>query len=189
MTTDTPLMRVPGTQLNDAMRAARERSVERRGDATFVEVMGNAPELFAWYADFYTQLFYGGRVAVRYKELLRYRLSTRHGCRHCNLGNRLDAIDAGIADAELAAIERDDLATFAAGERAVLTFAERMALTTPDGHVDAELHAALSEHFDDAEIIELGIVAAVLSGMAKFLFAYDLVEREASCPIGRSHGG
>ena len=28
------------------------------------------------------------------------------------------------------------------------------------------------------------MVAAVLTGIAKFLFVYDLVEREAHCPIG-----
>ena len=41
----------------------------------------------------------------------------------------------------------------------------------------------LSEHFDDAQIIELGMVGAFLSGMAKFLFVFDLVEKEADCPF------
>ena len=182
---ETPLNRVSPDALPDALRAAWERSRERRGDATLIEAFGNAPEIFEWYAGFYRQLFYGGRVPARIKELLRYRLSTRHGCRHCNLGNRLDALDAGISEAELNAIAADELDGFPAAERAVLHFAERMALTCPDGHVDAELHAQLRAHFDDGAIVELGVVAAVLSGMAKFLFAYDLVERETNCPIGR----
>ena len=37
--------------------------------------------------------------------------------------------------------------------------------------------------FDDGAIYELGVIAAVLTGMAKFLFVYDLVEREPNCPI------
>ena len=30
---------------------------------------------------------------------------------------------------------------------------------------------------------KLGVVGAVLTGMAKMLFVYDLVEREPNCPI------
>ncbi|MEO0577872.1 MAG: carboxymuconolactone decarboxylase family protein [Pseudomonadota bacterium] len=181
----TRINRVAVDDLPERMRAAWQRSNERRSDATFVEALGNAPELFDWYSDFYAQLFYGGRVAVRYKEMLRFRLSTRHGCRHCNLGNRLDALDAGISEAELTAIASDDLDGFDAPARAVLALADRISLTEPNGYVDAELSADLATHFNDADMLELGIVAAVLTGMAKFLFAFDLVEREASCPIGR----
>ena len=44
-------------------------------------VGANAPELVRWYFDqFYKRLFYGGRVEVRFKELLRLRLSKAHGC-------------------------------------------------------------------------------------------------------------
>ncbi len=170
------------------MQLSWRRSQERRGDATLIEAFGNAPELYDWYARFYQNVFYGGRVAVRFKELLRYRLSTRHGCRHCNLGNREDALAAGIKAAELDAIAADELADFAPADRAILDYAEQMALTSPNGHVDADLHERLSKHFSDAEIIELGLCAAVLTGMAKFIFAHDLVEREASCPIGRGDG-
>ena len=183
----TRLNRVAPADLPQPMQQAWSRSKARRGDATFIEAFGNAPEIFDWYAEFYRTLFYGGRVAVRTKELLRYRLSTQHGCRHCNLGNRLDAQDAGLSDAELDAVESNQLATLSAQDRATLAFADRMALTSPNGYVDAALHTELREYFDDAAIVELGVVAAVLTGMAKFLFAYDLVEREASCPIGRDN--
>ena len=49
--------------------------------------------------------------------------------------------------------------------------------------VDDTLMAQLQEHFSDAQIIELSMVCAVLSGMAKMLFALDVVEKEASCPF------
>ena len=54
-----------------------------------------------------------------------------------------------------------------------------------NGYVGEELHRKLSEHFTDAEIFELGITMAVLCGMAKFLFCFDLVTREDSCPVHR----
>lgn len=49
--------------------------------------------------------------------------------------------------------------------------------------VDDTLMAQLQEQFSDAQIIELSMVCAVLTGMAKMLFALDVVEKEANCPF------
>jgi hypothetical protein len=35
-----------------------------------------------------------------------------------------------------------------------------------------------------AEILELGVVAAMLTGWTKLMFTFDLVTREDNCPIG-----
>ena len=72
---------------------------------------------------------------------------------------------------------------FSARDTAVLRLAEQMSFYNIDGHVSEELHAQLAQHFDDAEIFELGITAAVLVGMTKFLFAFDLGVQMESCPV------
>ena len=41
----------------------------------------------------------------------------------------------------------------------------------------------LGEFYSPAEIIELGLIGGMLTGVAKFLFAFDLVEREETCPF------
>ena len=33
------------------------------------------------------------------------------------------------------------------------------------------------------QIVELGMIGGILTGVAKFLFAFDLVEREDRCPF------
>ncbi len=66
---------------------------------------------------------------------------------------------------------------------AVIRACEQMALTNLHGYIGPNLHAQLREHFDDGEIFELGAVMAVLCGFAKFLFCFDLADREDSCPI------
>jgi hypothetical protein len=92
----TPLLaRVPREHLGPAMQAAR--ALAQRGDATFVAVAANAPQLFHWYGRFYAEVFYGGRVAGRIKELLRLRLSTPYGCALRNKGKRLAAAEAGLS--------------------------------------------------------------------------------------------
>ena len=171
--------------LPDFMRAAHDRALAVRGDSTFIDVMGHAPGVFAWYGDFYQRLFHGGRVPVVMKELARYRLSTLHGCAFCNKGNRLDAMAAGLSEAQIAAIDDAEAACWSAAERAVICLAEEMSLGKSDGVVSPELHAELACHFDNEQILELGVTMAVLTGMAKFLFAFDLVERESYCEFGR----
>lgn len=181
---DTPVQRVVAAELPAAMRDAWQRSMDIRSDATFIEALGNAPELFDWYSGFYRQVFYGGRVEASVKELLRLRLSTRHGCRSCNLGNRRDAVAAGIDPAKLEAIDQANDSVFDERELSVLALADEMALESTDGALSRDLYDRLRQHFDDGQIMELGMTMAVLVGMAKFLFVFDLVEREAPVVIG-----
>ncbi len=156
-----------------------------RGDGTFFEVFANHPALFDWYIDrFYGEVFSGGCCDRRSKELLRLRLSSVHGCKFCNQGNRVDAQAAGLSDIEMDAVANGRYHELPPADRAVLALAEQMLLTNPGGQLDEALHRRLSNHFDDAQILELGLVAGVLAGMAKMMFVFDLVEKEDNCPLG-----
>ena len=182
------LQRVAPHDMPEELRAAWRKSMELRGDATFFEVFGNNPGLFDWYSTrFYREVFYGGNVPRRVKELVRLRLSTIHGCRFCNQGNRNDALQAGFTEAEIDALSDYENASFSAAEKAALRLADQMLLTNPDGALSKSLYADLQQHFTDGELLELGLTMAVLSGMAKFLFAFDLVEKEDYCVFG-AHG-
>ncbi len=178
------LARIPRAQMTERLQREHDASVALRDDATLIEVGANAPELLEWYRDsFYAKLFYGGRVEVRTKELMRYRLSMTHGCAYCNRGNSKAALKAGVTEAQLARIMNENDPVFDSKDRAVLKLADQIAMTNMNGTLDAVMHQALREHFDDAQIFELGMVAGILTGMAKFIFVYDLVDKEANCPI------
>lgn len=168
--------------LNDRMRSAWDKSMDVRGEARFISAAGHAPELFDWYSDaFYQRLFFEGRVDRRYKELGRLRLSTLHGCRSCNKGNRISAEEGGLTPDQIKFIENWDSEHFDAAETAVLRLAEHIAMTNPEGRLSAPHYEELKAHFDDAQIFELGMVFAILAGMAKFLFVYDIAEKEDYC--------
>ncbi|MEM9305414.1 MAG: carboxymuconolactone decarboxylase family protein [Pseudomonadota bacterium] len=179
------LQRVPPDQLQERVREGWEKASALRGDATFFEVFGLRPDLYAWYADrFYGEVFHGGRCEPRHKELLRLRLSSVHGCRFCNLGNRPAALAAGLTEADVDAIAAGNEEALDPADAAVLALAEQLVLTNASGQLDTALHARLSEFFDDGQILELGLTGAVLTGMARMLFVFDLVEREPTCPFG-----
>ena len=72
---------------------------------------------------------------------------------------------------------------FTDAEKAALALADQMALTNQHGSLTPTLYARLKPHFTDAQLAEMGMIMAVLSGMAKFIFTYDLVEKEDYCPF------
>ncbi len=182
------LRRVPAAEMSDALRAEYEETKalqeSKGGDATFYEIGANAPELLDWYIhSFYDKVFYEGRTDVRTKELLRYRLSMTHGCAFCNKGNIEAARKAGVTEDQLRDIMNEESAAFSEKDRAVLLLAHQMVLTNMHGDLSPDLYEELSRHYDDGQIFELGMIAGILTGIAKFIFVYDLVEKEANCPI------
>ena len=78
-----------------------------------------------------------------------------------------------------------DLGPFSDAEKAVLALADEMVMTNHEGRLSDAQKAALLAHFSPEQAFELAMTSAVLTGMAKFLFVFDLVTREDSCPIVR----
>ncbi|MCA3255728.1 MAG: carboxymuconolactone decarboxylase family protein [Alphaproteobacteria bacterium] len=184
MQPDTPFNRVPRERLDPKLQPLWDHAKALHGDTTFFEVMGNAPEATDWYLNgFYKGLFQSGRLDPKLVELVRLRLANVHGCAFCNRSDRIAALAAGLSEAEVDAIGDPDAGLFDERQKAALALADVMVLTNPMGHVSRELYARLKLSFSDAELVELGLIMAVLTGVAKFIFAYDLVEKEDYCPF------
>ncbi|MBM3503769.1 MAG: carboxymuconolactone decarboxylase family protein [Alphaproteobacteria bacterium] len=181
---NTLLRRVPRAEMNAFLQTRFDRSMRIYDDATQIEVGANAPEVIEWYYEsFYKKIFYGGRVDVVSMEILRNRLAHEHGCVYCQMGDAEAARSVGITDEQLDHIMDDDAPCFSPKHRAVLKFARQMALTNMEGELSPELHDELKAHFDDGQIYNMGVAAAVLTGWAKMIFVLDTVEKTASCPV------
>lgn len=184
MQPDTPLARVQREALPSHMQRSWDDAQQLHGDTSFIEVFGNSPQVYDWYLnDFYEKLFYSGRIARSIVELVRLRLANIHGCAFCNRSDTLAALAAGIGQEQVDALTDYENGPFTDREKAALALADVMALTNPKGHITRELYARLSQHFSDGELVELGVIMAVLCGMAKMIFAYDLVEKMDTCPF------
>jgi alkylhydroperoxidase family enzyme len=186
MTTDTMFKRTTRDELPERFRPAWDMLNKFTGEPTFIEVFASAPELVDLVMnEFYMKVFFGGRVAQRYKQLVRLRLSIVHGCRTCNKQNVPGALEAGISQAQVDAMIANRLegSLFTEAEQAVLAYAEQMVLTNMNGDLSQELYARLRRHFSEAEILELGVVMAIIGGMAKLSFLLRLVEKEDYCPF------
>ncbi len=182
--TTTTLERIPRDRLPDEFTPAWETLNALTGEPAFVEAFAVAPHVLNFVMnDFYANLFFGGNVDQRYKQLVRLRLSALHGCQTCNRQNTAGASEAGLSDDEIAAImgDYDACDSLDAADKAVLRYADQVALTNPAGRLDEELTTELYRHFSSADVCELGTVMAVISGMAKLSFVMDLVDKEDYC--------
>ncbi|MFK7956302.1 MAG: carboxymuconolactone decarboxylase family protein [Lysobacterales bacterium] len=176
------LHRVPVAEMPEDLQPIWQQLNALTGNAQFVEVFANAPELLTFVMrDFYANVFFAGRLNARAKQLARLRLSLVHGCRTCNRQNKPGAKEAGITPDEITALEEGDLSQFSPADRAVLAFTELMTLQNLTEQVPPSLMADLKIHFSDAEICELGVVTAFVAGFAKLSFVLDLVDKEDNC--------
>jgi AhpD family alkylhydroperoxidase len=183
-----PLDRLAPSELPAHLADVHADAVRRAGSADFIEAGAAAPEILDWYFDaFYRDIFYGGRNTVRTNEIVRLRLANTHGCVFCNRWDTVDARAAGLTEEEIDALQPWPAelppGVYSAAERAAIAFADQHVLQNVHGHLDDDLHARLKEHFDAGQIFELGIISAVLTGMAKFLFVCDLVPKMDHCPV------
>lgn len=182
----TPFTRTARAALPRQFQPAWDMLDRLTGEPTFIEVFAQAPGLLNFVmGEFYLKVFFGGQVEQRYKQLARLRLSVVHGCRTCNRQNVPGAIEAGIRQDQVDAIVAGTHADgpFDEADKAVLAYADQLVLTNMHGDLSPELYARLRRHFSEAQILELGVVMAVIAGMAKLSFILGLVEKEPYCPF------
>jgi alkylhydroperoxidase family enzyme len=145
---ETLLTRTPRNELESRWQAAWDALNKLTGSATFVEVFAQAPQALDLVMNqFYMNLFFGGKVAQRYKQLARLKLSLLHGCRTCNQQNVPGALGAGFTQAQIDALIDSNDGPFTAAERAVIDYASRVALTNMEGEMTRELFSSLRAHF------------------------------------------
>ena len=131
MTKPTPhLKRVSKNDLPDDMKQSWDQANDLTGDATFVEVSGNNPDVYRWYLDeFYQKLFYSDRLETTLVELVRLRLANVHGCAFCNKGDTAHALQSGISQEQIDSLEDYMNGPFSDRQKSALMLADQMVLT------------------------------------------------------------
>ena len=92
-------------------------------------------------------------------------------------------MEAGISQQQIDSLDDPKEPLFSKREILALELANTMALTNLKGQLSEELYKELSAEFKDSEIIEIGLIMAVLVGVTKMNFALDIVEKEDYCPF------
>lgn len=184
--TETLFTRTPREALAPNVAPAWDMLNRLTGEPTFIEVFAQAPDVLNLVMnEFYVKIFFGGDVPQRYKQLARLRLSLVHGCLTCNKQNVPGAMEAGFSQAQVDALVANRCSTdlFTEADLAVIDYTDQMVLTNMHGELSKDLFERLRKHFSEAQILELGVVMAIIGGMAKLFFLLDVVEKESYCPF------
>jgi AhpD family alkylhydroperoxidase len=132
-------------------------------DSGVLRILANNPACLQGFVSLWWACFDEGTVEHTTKELLRVKLADMYGCGYCGTVRSRRAIELGLTEDRIReACEHGAAGSFSARERLVLEWGERLARDPSD--VDEELTQRMKNEFNDAELVELGCVAAMCIG-------------------------
>jgi AhpD family alkylhydroperoxidase len=153
----------------DRLSPAGRVTVTTRG------IWAHRPEVAAAWRVFGQTLADTGQLPRRLVELVRLRIAFHTQCRSCMALRYSDAIDDGLTEDLVCALERPY-------EAPDLTEAERIALRYADlfatNHlaIDDDLLDELRKHFDEGSVVELGIQCARMVGFGRLTAIFGIFE-------------
>jgi uncharacterized peroxidase-related enzyme len=134
-------------------------------------VMGRCPEILRPFSMLAGAVIGPGTVDPGLKQLVAYVASNASGCRYCQAHTSAHAERFGVPAAKIEhAFEFETHPDFTAAERAALGLA-RDAAIVPNA-VTAEHFAALRQHFDEAQIVEMVAVVALFGWLNRWNDAF-----------------
>ena len=160
------------------LRTARRKTGQLAGRHTDkmiepLEVFAHSPRLLLGYGMMELANEKARRVEHRLKELAQLKAATLSHCEYCiDIGSSI-ARRSGLSDEQLLALPcYRDSALFSDLEKLVLDYASGISVTPVD--VSDELFAALREHFDEAQLVELTSVIALENFRGRFNLALGI---------------
>jgi len=130
----------------------------------FFRTMANRPEVLKTFVPFYGAVMGRGPVDRRIKELVYLTVSYANKCAYCTAAHVASGGKAGISEDEMRALQAEQNHGFSGPERAAIQYARELTRTANA----ASTRDALSEHFNDEQIVEISLVAALANFTNRF---------------------
>lgn len=163
----------PGAELKPVFDGLEALGLQKF--ANQVGVLAHHPALANAVMGLLRAYYHGSVVPRRYLEMAVLLVSALNRCTYCVVHHAPPALESGLTDAQLAAIENgrwDDEHLFDAVERDLLRYVHQ--LSTRGGRVDESLHQAMRRHFDEAQLVELTVRAGMCEFFNRFNEAFQL---------------
>lgn len=156
----TAIKRIEPVQ--DEFLAELERKSGRANH--FFRTMANRPEVLKNFVPLYGAIMGPGSVDRRIKELVYLTVSYANECPYCTAAHTTTGRKAGISEDEMRALQVEQDHSFSDTERAVIQYARELTRTA-----DAEeTRDGLYQHFNDEQIVEITLVAAMANFTNRF---------------------
>jgi AhpD family alkylhydroperoxidase len=182
------MTRIAGAPPKGLLRKYVYRETRKRYDRDLepMEVMGHSKKLLMAVGPYELMLERMHTVPSKLKALGELKAALMVGCEFCiDIGSHLSSKE-GVTDEQLLALPRHrEASCFDEVEKLVIDYAE--AMTRTPAEVTDELFAAMREHFDEEQMVELTQAIAWENWRARFNWAFDIgaagFREGAACPV------
>jgi len=131
----------------------------RRRIPTMYGILAHHPEILKAHRAYFRAALDSGRLDRAFKEKIAYRVALVRDSSYSSASHRRYALELGVPDSQLRAIEVGDFSTLERRERAALELADAAASSSG---VSDRVFDALSTHFAPAEQVEISALIGVM---------------------------
>ena len=138
-------------------------------------IIAHRPEIALGLGQFTTALRLHRTLPERLMELVRLRIAFFNQCRSCMAIRYASAVDDGLSEGLVCSLERPaEAPDLTDAEKAAIRYGELMA--TDHLSIDDQVYDGLRTHFNEPEIVELGLWCALCVGVGRLAASWDMVE-------------
>ena len=164
---------LPAAPLTDEQ--TRDLGPGERIEVALAGIWAHRPEAARAWREFGRVLAETGTLAPRLVELVRLRIAFHNQCRSCMAVRYNDAIEDGLTEDLVCSLERPaESDQLTAAEKAALRYAELFA--TNHLAIDESVLGELRAHFDEGQVVELGIQCARMVGFGRLAATFGVHE-------------
>ncbi len=161
------------SRASGAAREAFERKIAERGNIpNMYRVFAHRPWLLTTMDAHFAAVMGSGTVPMKLKEMLALQTSLENDCRYCAASHAMLAERTGATPEQIAQLLDFERGPYTGREKAALRFGLQM--TRDANRVPDAAFAALREHFDDGEIVEIASVVGLFAYFNRFNSAFAL---------------
>ncbi|HLH17752.1 MAG TPA: carboxymuconolactone decarboxylase family protein [Bryobacteraceae bacterium] len=135
-----------------------------KAPSPFYRALAHRPEVLKSFVPFYSAIMGPGAVERRIKELVYLTCAYANECAFCIAAHTAGGRKAGLSDDEMRALQTEQDHGFSEPERAAIQYARDL---TQDAAAD-DAREKLFEHFNDEQVVEITLVAAMANFTNRF---------------------
>ena len=145
----------------DELRPVFDQLRETRGRVPgMYRLLAHQPAILSAHRAYFNAALDTGLLPRSLKEKIAYKVARLRGSAYSSASHRRYAINHGVSEEQIDAVDRGDYSGLAPDERAALDFAEQMVGT--GGAVPETTFDALRAHFSTPEIVEIVALVGIM---------------------------
>ncbi len=148
---------------------------EQRVQIGSLTVWANRPEIATAFVRFQQSVDANSSLTPRLRELVRLRVAFHNQCRSCMAVRSSAAVADGMTDGAVCSLERpEEAADLTDAEKAALAYADLLA--TDHLSIDDAVFDRMRQHFDEPQMIDLGVHIGICVGFGRLAMSWDIVD-------------